>query len=235
MARGYYRNTRRTRYKRYRPRRKTKRTYKRRYRRSAPYGGLGMQLGVEHKYHDTTLNTINLTSAAVSGVSTLMSAIEQGSGQSQRVGRKITAKSFVARGELSWDASGTEKSIRVRGLLVMDHHANGTAFTTSNIDEVLTSVGIDAFQKLEQNKRFSVIRDKVYTFNTTSGIAQEAITKPWKMAVKFTKPTEFIYNSTTNGETELTTNKLILIWITNATQPEACAVTGKTRLRYCDV
>lgn len=155
-------------------------------------------------------------------------AVAAGSGESERIGRKITNNSLFIRGVLRENTSGIVCS-RTRLVLVKDCQTNGASLTPATI----MAGGIDSFRNLEQISRFKVLYDK--TFVLTPMISHDGTTKftnvplrSFSINVKLTGDT--LYDGPTAGISDITDNSYHLISICSVST--GVTLTYDARFRY---
>jgi len=185
----------------------------------------------EHKFVDTTLT--DFVTAATGNVvndGTLVD-IDQGTGDSQRIGRKILVKSLFIQGHLYLPitSSGDEAGDRVRMIIFHDKQANKA---TATVTGILESAAISAFRNLDYTERFKVLKDKQWTIKSGS-----AISTGFSHAfinIKFAFPKlniPILYDSTDGDVSHLISNNIGVMIISAL---GVCTVTYKARVRYVD-
>lgn len=101
--------------------------------------------------------------------------VPQGSGQSQRNGRRITVTSIHWRFRISLppqDGIGSPKSgDTLRVIMYLDKQANGGA---ALVTDILDTAAINSFRQMSNIERFEILSDDLYNFNY-SGMASDAI------------------------------------------------------------
>lgn len=127
---------------------------------------------VEVKYAEVTVANTTIGTAS-QFLTSLAALVDQGTGESQRIGRKYTIKSINIRGECvlpSEGASSANYCDEVRVIVVQDKQPNGATATFSDIYATAVSTGtpvIDwrAFRNMENIQRFNVLADRTYSLN----------------------------------------------------------------------
>lgn len=237
------------------------RTSTRNYRSSGYIGRFSGRAG-ELKFFDQEAAIVGIPTSGVDwelvGGSTY--GIPQGTGPTERIGRKITLKKIMVRGYLKNVASGSsaQTSDVVRMILFQDTQANGAA---AHAADVLESATWNSFNNLENSQRFKILKDCKFNMNTMAGAGwstQAAYTEPAGVAATpngggFTSPAtgnaqtfaEAIknfevylnvnipvqYTSTTGEVTEITSNNIHLAFLSAESHTQ---VSFKWRLRYED-
>jgi len=131
-------------------------------RTSGFYGATGNT--TEDKFFD-----FNHVSAVVSSggfISPSINLIVQGTGENERVGRKITIKKINVRFTVALGIGSAGGGDVIRCMLVLDKQCNGTAAT---VGQVLHDIEYDSFNNLSNKRRFRVLSDKFYTLNHPAG------------------------------------------------------------------
>ncbi len=176
---------------------------------SGYYGGVA---GQEKKFHDG--NGLFQTISTTGEISTSMVLIAQGSGESQRIGRKIKLTSMSIRFTilLPNTATTTDTSDIVRLIVVHDKQANGANAAWLDVFE---STGWDSYRNLANLGRFNVMLDKRITIHgsmsgngTTSRMAQGSIHWGWHKKLNMV----IEYDSTAGAITEIKSNNLLFMF-----------------------
>ncbi len=161
--------------------------------------------------------------------------IAQGTGQSQRIGRKVTIRKWMFQGHIilpkATDAALTYDMIRI--MVVLDKQANGAALTGT--DDFLSGSNHSDFRKLTETNRFRLLYDKrIFIQNgggggngTTEDYA--ATMKPVRIYLNVNVPME--YSSTAGAITEIRSNNIVLAAITHA---GILQIYGRIRMRFSD-
>lgn len=138
-----------------------------------------------------------------------LSAVSQGSGDSQRDGRQYHISSIQLRGEMSTSAienqSNTKSTKHCRIVLVLDTQTNKAQMTATDVFED-TFTNRFNFRNLLQEKRFKVLRDIefiMWTYTINEGqqnkFASPTSHRLWNMEFNFPVPLEV--NCTGTGGT----------------------------------
>lgn len=243
-------------------RRPFKRRYRPGYNRTSGFynrnkrrrSGFGYGRGIESKFFDFELSDSNLiaggqfvtkTPAVPHPNSNTLNDIAQGTGESQRIGRKCTLTKIHCRlifeflqvsGVTLLDARDCHETVRV--MLIWDTQCNGSGGSTT---DVLDTNEYDSYRNLANVKRFRILMDKLVTFNTSIAVSGDGITTLTERydrdyQVRFSKklwiPIEFA--GTTGGLTEIATNNLqLLIWTKHGDRMGLAD--SKCRIRYIDM
>lgn len=135
----------------------------------------------EWKNIDAAVNNQVMGAGAVFSSGALVNGIAQGSGNTQRVGRAITLKSFLMRGYTSNSDSTGAYTGPVRVLVVYDRQANGTP---PLITDVLVGDSFYSVVNLNKSKRFLIIADTVQQ-SSSSGFTSVKIFKKMQLETQF--------------------------------------------------
>ncbi len=178
----------------------------------------------------------DLSDAVVDTASTLQArflTIPQNTGESARIGRKVTLTSIAIRINLriAEYTNATRTCDTVRIMLVLDKQCNGAEALSSAI---LEGTQYDEFRKLESKNRFRVMYDKLHQMRVHSGGAQDATTGLFGQAnkdiwiyKKCSIPLE--YSGTAGVVSEMPINNLQL-WTWS--KSGRCVLDGKIRIRF---
>ncbi len=172
------------------------------------YGRFNQNMRQESKFHDGSSTFQAVSGGGVASNSMLL--IDQGAGESQRIGRKIKVTSLSVRFTLLLPntATTTDTSDVVRLIIVQDKQCNGAA--TAWLD-VFESTGWDAYRNLANVGRFNILMDKRVTImgsmsgnGTTSRMGQASRT--WNFHKKLNIKVE--YDAATGNIADLKSNNL---------------------------
>lgn len=188
---------------------------------------------LELKFHDVDLN--DATIAAGVNVTPSINLIAQGTGESQRIGRKVTIKQIGWRFQLllPGQADITTSTETVRVIMYLDKQANKL---TAAATDILETANFQSFNNLSNRKRFRTLMDRVYTLNTGVGAGDGTANDTGPTAIddtffkKVNIPLEF--NAAAGALSEITSNNIgVLLIGLNGT----AAFDSKIRLRYTDI
>ena len=189
--------------------------------------------GAELKFFDgTKASTATGTGGTIFNDSLVL--IQQGAGESNRIGRKCVVKSIHLRGQvlLAAKTSSNQTSDVVRIMLYWDKQTNGAAATVANI---LASADSDAFRNLQNSGRFRILYDKWTNMSALSGqgdgttFAYGEVAKHFRINKRCHVPLEF--DASTGAITDLTTNNIGVLVISQA---GAASVEYNWRIRFSD-
>jgi len=193
------------------------------YRRYTPGKG-------ELKFHDVDLSagSVSSTGELVPSTGTLH-AIAQGTGESQRIGRKATLKYIGVRYTAFLDSgtipTATHDTLRV--ILYHDKQCNGTA---AAVTDILETANYQSFNNLANKERFRILSDKTHTLVSraaTTSYGEDAVDT--QIHLKVNLPIE--YSSTTGAIGEIRSNNINFLVLSSGGH---CEFSGKCRLRFDD-
>lgn len=194
----------------------------------------------EKKFVDTTVTGDCSTTGSV----TALNLVDEGTGVSQRVGRKICMKSVQLRGQIRPEdalTTGANCTIptHVRVMIIWDKQVNGVIAT---IAEILSAATSQSFMNLNNRERFVVLMDKAMLvgpqiMDTTAtqsvaavGVAGRIINK-YK---KFPQSTFTIFDGTGAGIADINTGGLYAVCIGDRAAGAAAIGNLVARIRYTD-
>lgn len=185
--------------------------------RTSGYYGRFAPLGTELKFYDQGAGPTTASSSGTIASSSLVT-VASGTGESQRVGRKITLASIhlrvVASLNATTTASNTDDGLRV--IVYWDKQCNGA---TATVTDILETADYLSFNNLSNKNRFSILADKMVDVSATAGayngslnqFATHAVTK--SMHLRCRLPIEF--SSTTGAISEIRSNNIGLLVISD--------------------
>lgn len=181
------------------------------------------------KYVDTAQTTYACNST---GVVTLIATIPQGPDEINRLGRNILLKSYQMRGELQANSAGVQAMARV--LLVYDRQPNRAL---AGVADVLTSNTIYAMKNLDNQDRFVILMDKLWSvIGTTTSTSVESSQRAINKYMKLGNLVANYQVGTTGAIGEINTGALLLITmgdvVAGTTAPNFAVA---TRTRFVDV
>ncbi len=188
----------------------------------------------ELKFKDTAIADTTLGAAMII---TNLNVLQQGDGQSERVGRKVVIKGLHIRGQyklIAATAAG-DTSTRLRQRVVLDTQTNKAEFVATDL--VVADV-IDSFNKLANKGRFRVLSDQVYTFSSSGAAASGAAfvfgedMVDVDINLKLNLPIEFNADLDTGVIATQTANSLKLT--TQVADGEIIAQSLNVRIRFLD-
>lgn len=186
-----------------------------------------------------------------------LTPIGQGPGESQRIGRKVVVRNIRIRGRLGMDFKDDNATVpngaRIRVVLYVDHQNTGSS-SVVNYDTMFdTSSGtgptkpplsdalkINAFLKIENQNRFTILYDKWHVLNrqnltvlTGGNFAASAYEKNLKINKFCSIPMEYL--GATGDQGELTSNCIgCSFWVEEGLDDEATTFEGVCRIRFDD-
>lgn len=181
--------------------------------------------GPEFKLHDTP--TTAATPSVNGVVFSPLGQIPCGITAEDRVGNRITVKSFQQRGTITIDPLTTSHYVHVRQMVVLDKQANHVTFAPArNILEP----GADVMSAPLNNEffgRFQILKDQVHTLNDT-----DRRSKCFSFYKTFNMPVNYQSDGTDVPET----NNILTFWFSN--EPAAGghypSINATDRIRFTD-
>ncbi len=207
-------------------------------RTSGYYGRYGQGPHAELKFHDIVIDDAVIDAAGTIAQASCV-IIDQGTGESQRLGRKITVKSINWRMEIltpEFDAQATPANEEiVRIIIYQDKQTNGAAAT---VLEILETANYQSFNNLANKSRFRTLMDRTYALNTQnlasdgaglvsgSGMTiQDSFYKKCNIVIEYD-------NSGTDGA--ITTQRSNNIGILTISKSAVGKLLSQMRIRYSD-
>lgn len=186
----------------------------------------------ELKFHD--LDVVDST-VGNSGVILIDSCneIAQGTGESQRIGRKVSVRSIQFRYTIRLLPSTvvTEGEDTIRIIIFQDRQANGAVTTVLS---VLETADFNSFKNLSNSNRFRILMDRTHALNATAaaGDGTTSDLMPMSYQGRFYKkcniPIEF---SASGGDiTTIRSNNIGILTISRTNN--ISSIEGKMRLRF---
>ncbi len=231
-----------------RPRATVQRRRRRRFR--AGRGGRNRRTGgfegLELKFKDFELQEEAFTTSwAAKNVTTAncLGPVDQGSGPSNRLGRRIWAEGIYIRGEvrlLTQKAQTNASSAHVvRLCLVLDSQTNKAEVVPGNVMKTTVTNDYLTFRNLELQTRFKVLWDRTFVLTPTAmnegavnSFAHGEVRRTFKIMKKFRTPLVMDFESTATPPTvgQMTTNSFSIIGISTSTNINLNYV-GRLRFR----
>ncbi len=191
--------------------------------------------GRELKFIDKTIASSTVlasgTQITATGEDTLLD-ISQGTGESQRIGRKITVKKLMIRGNIDLiatsDSSDTHDIVRILGFI--DTQTNGVEITLGSL---LASTNHNAFRNMNVPTRFKMLFDFQINISSMAG-AGNGTTNTFSRNIKaFQKYVNLnlpvVYNGTTGAVAEIQQNNIGMIAVS---KHALATIIARVRIRY---
>lgn len=206
-------------------------TYARRGAKKAKYTPVvPAYVGAESKFFDVDANDAVIASNGTI-VHDSLNHIANGTGESNRIGKKCTVTSIHWRYRLHLPSTATlgNATEQVRTVIYLDKQCNGA---TAAVTDIFEADDILSFRNLANSGRFQILADKTFEMNSGGAEGFGAIgTLPVILSGQWHKkcniPLEF--NSTTGAIGEIRSNNLGLLVF--GVQGVA-SLTSKVRLRF---
>lgn len=216
----------------YRTKRHTRVPQTGRTRTSGYYGRFGPGRP-EQKFLDTIITTTDIPLAGKIYKDSFC-LVGIGTGESQRIGRKLTLKKISMHVELKLPSAtaAAETCDVVRLILIHDKQANGAVITA--VTDVLESAGYLSFRNLANSKRFHILWDKTVQLENKgyggSTVASTCTTKHLHFSKRLNLPLE--YDSTGSTIAAIKSNNIAMIVI--AELNNIVGIISHTRIRFTD-
>lgn len=191
----------------------------------------------ELKFLDVAVDLDPLNTSGTIINSGTLNVIVQGTGDSQRIGRKVTIRKISWRGFITLDGqstTGAQSASVARLILYQDRQCNGSAAAVTDILQSATGM---SFNKLSNAGRFHVIMDTMYDLIPTSGAGNGTANDFSSTVISFdfhkdcSIPLE--YSGSAGTITTIRSNNLgILIIKAGGSSPTE--ISSIVRLRYSD-
>lgn len=215
-------------------------------RRAGYWGRFSRAAGNELKFYDENKGstTVYNTAAGTAYLESSMNNIPEGTGQSERLGRKCTVTQAFVRGTITLAAAtaAARNSAKCRVVLVWDKQCNGAAVANAfgaNTGAPFEIDDINSFRNLENSSRFTILYDKTHTLvadgaaSTAGAYTFGAVDRNFQISLpKLNIPLEF--SGATGGIAEIRSNNLVMMAISDATTAADVSIKYISRLRYKD-
>ncbi len=213
-----------------------RRTFKKGYNRTSGYYGRYNKKGRKFRHPELKFHDLALTDAVIAANGSILSAsvnvIAQGTGESQRIGRKCNIESISWRFaiDISAGASPTASDDIVRVILYLDKQCNGSQ---PGVTEILNLDDVQSFRNLENKNRFRFLMDRTYAMNANAGggdgttVDSFAKTITGKFHKRINIPIE--YNSTVGSLTEIRSNNIGVMLLSRS---GVCGFDSQMRVRF---
>lgn len=187
-------------------------------------------------YDETNLNANQPASAGGKIWSNSLINIPEGTGQSERIGRKINVVGVGMTMEfvLPVTTFGVEATDNMRVILYLDKQANGAVPIPADI--LTISVAVGSYRNLANVDRFRILYDKIHSINSGAGTgttdtleyaARSFFRKAW---VKANIPV--LYSGLGGGTVDIKSNNLGILVVSSNVK---CLLTIHSRVRYIDM
>lgn len=184
----------------------------------------------ELKFVDVTLNA---TSTAAGGTTTLMNGVSQGDDYNNRQGRKVNWTSLYFRGHVAPN-SGTNapEGDVLRVMLVWDNQPNGAL---AAVTDVLSTANVTSPRNLNNRERFVVLSDQTYVVGAnayTAGALTTGSPSPTYFSIYKKLQSSTIFGGTGSAITDINTGSLFLLRVGKTAN--ASLLSHTLRLRFAD-
>lgn len=228
--------------------------------------------GQEFKFFDTTIDETDIPIEGLTGDpgnpganpvvpptnENLLSVnlVGQGTGASQRVGRKLTITSLFIKAFISLREESTTPSVVVRMIVYQDMQCNGTGL--ARVADLIESSGNETlylgYMNLANRGRFRILANKIVTLNAGTQSGNQPVDDDDDMDDKDTKrnettyagasrhvtvsvprlrvPVEIAGTGTDPGINQITSNNIGILYLTS--HNNQCMVEHMCRIRFSD-
>ncbi len=185
--------------------------------------------GIERKFFDTdNVSAFNTSWAIEENVTTALSAVAQGDGESNRDGRIYNILSIHIRGHIIVGVAESQTAPigdqLCRLALVWDKQSNGANITATDVYDAGPTDDINSFRNLQFTKRFHVLKDKTWLvrrqgLNEGAANLFAAVNRkiPFKWNFTFKVPIRVTMSGTTADIANVTDNSLHMIGVSTST------------------
>ncbi len=181
----------------------------------------------------------------VVATSTTICDIPQGTGESQRIGRKCTITNIHWKQPLEFNqnpetdiSAGIYAHETIRIIIYWDKQCNGAAATALDI---LEANNYHSFRNLANSKRFNILYDKTKNYNTTASAGGNGTTmksqiahKNWMLRINLKCFIPIEYNGVTGALSEIRSNNIGIIAFAKEGGLRLSLDTGTIRIRFID-
>lgn len=188
----------------------------------------------ELKFFDTTISDPFSAAGLIANVS--LNFITQGTGESQRIGRRCTILNISMRYVVDVPSvtATNKQGALCRMIVYLDTQCNGTSAT---VLDILTTAEWNSFYNVANKSRFEILLDENFVINQVGGapfgtgnFVFARVIKHGKWSKVVNIPLEF--SAATASIADIKSNNIGLLLIHQFAEDEAPGVTGKVRIRY---
>lgn len=190
----------------------------------ANIGGAASSKMIEWKNVDIGSQLTIAASTSTFSTPVMLNPVGQGSGNNDRLGRKIAMTKFQLRWE-RWQGTGVPDPFRI--LVVYDRSPN---LSTPAITDILSGNGISTPVNLSNTDRFLILMD-IYP------CAQQGMTELYmcnKENRKFNPALLAVWNASTGGVSALTTGGIWIFWCNTGQIGQSQTLQIYSRIRFAD-
>lgn len=204
------------------------------------YGRFTKPTGTELKFFEVNKTFTAAPSAGVI-LSDSLHKIADGTGQSERLGRKLTVAQVHINGTIVQQGATNngQNTAKIRIMVVLDKQCNGATATVTGTGGPLETADVNSFRNLENSSRFKVLADKTMMMVQT-GAAENAgvgyLFGESKRGFKINLPRLNIpveFSGTTGALTEIRSNNIFVMALSdeNTNTPQIQYI---ARIRFRD-
>lgn len=181
----------------------------------------------EKKYDDLNITFVPIPAAGVT--SSVLPIVDQGSGETQRVGRKIYVQSIRVKGFLELIAATLSDHDLVYVSLILDRQ-NNNATANPTFGEVFTEAAPEALLNLDNSGRFKILKSWYLGMNADATDVNKYVPIDWYHEFGG-QGLMFQYTGTGGGRDDLVDNNLFLKAVT---KQGAVNLDVNIRIRFTD-
>lgn len=193
----------------------------------------------EIKYQDRFQTNKDFQDGVTETNVSFITGIAEGSGRSDRIGRKISCVGLEINGTITFlsnTAISALPAYTVRAQIWLDTQANGTQAGSTDFNEIVND--IHSFPRQSNLDRFKLLKQKVWDFHIPSALDIPAtfpklghMSKSFQWKLKF--PSIPIHYSSTSGTiSEVRSNNIFIYWAAN--DDGQGILSARYRLHYTD-
>ena len=188
----------------------------------------------EVKFKDTLFPAVGIPAGPASIIdATVVAEIVNGTGPTERIGRKIKVIKVDYSYTLVVNGAAAPLNVdAVRYDFWLDRQCNGFAPAAADLYTSLATAGTTQFPNLFNEKRFKRLFTRVHQFNPQSAIGVASANNAIKVEGSFRPNCIIEYDATTGNITDLTSNNIFQCWSTD--NGTVAVNTGLTRVHYVD-
>ncbi len=206
---------------------------KSRKKKSSSSRARALQAGKELKYANQA-SLLAYTIPAVGVVKSLLGLdvagtvpmeVAQGTGVSDRIGRKIWIKSLEIQCRLQQGTATTYQKIMIA--LILD--TQSAKHTNTEFQDIFEFNDENSIVNMDNTGRFRILRR--WNFNPKNSMTTNGTYVKFEHYIKFKKPLLIRFDGTTGAATETVDNNLLMAFIGSS---GTCTLNGSMRIRYTD-
>lgn len=185
----------------------------------------------ELKFADFSVNDAAIATGGTVQFGGSLNQIVQGTGESERIGRKFTVKGIHWRYQFRFAENAVGASETVRLILYLDKQCNGA---TATVTDILALNDYQSFNNLANKDRFRILADRTHTLARGAGTssAWSEVAKDGILNVKCNIPIEC--SGTTGAISETRSNNIGVLLLSKNGTGTGANFDSIFRLRFSD-